>query len=91
MMTMGRRGKLLNDGGEPERRKATVILTSAELRISEPTPEIEWTGLETASEIKTKVKQHKLLKNQLKKLGQPGSTNSAHFVQGGLPELGKRR
>lgn len=71
------------DGTTP--RKATVMLTSAELRDTPTIPGVRWTGQESDREIKAKLKKQKLLAKQK----QPPSR--AHVVQGGLPELGRRR
>jgi hypothetical protein len=72
----------------PPPRKATVVLASAEVSyIADRLPEIKWTGLETAREAKAKRKQRELLTKKT----QHNSRGGPHAVQGGLPELGRRR
>jgi len=73
------------DGAEP--RRATVVLTNAQQRMAPAPPDIEFTGLESHREAKAKLKAKKLLAKKIR----PGSAAGTHFVQGGLPELGRRR
>jgi hypothetical protein len=71
----------------PTPRRATVMLSSADLPLAEEVLGVKWTGLENAREVKEKLRKKKLLA----KKSQPGSAAGTHFVQGGLPELGRRR
>jgi hypothetical protein len=72
----------------PPLRKAKVVLTSAEASfIADRSPNIEWTGLETAREAEEKRKSHESLTKKKKYASESGP----HTVQGGLPELGRRR
>jgi hypothetical protein len=80
--------RVLHHRGEgPIPRRATVLLSSAELPLPDKALDVKWTGLENAREAKEKLRQKKLLA----KKSRPGSAAGAHFVQGGLPELGRRR
>ncbi len=71
----------------PPSRKSTIVLNSSEVSLLLRAPEIKWTGFETAREKKAKLKQQELLK----KKSRPISNCGPHTVQGGLPELGRRR
>ena len=72
-----------SEGAQPKR--ATVVLSTSEIqRFPQPTPKVKWTGRESDRQIKSKLK----LEKRLAKKNQPPS---AHAVQGGLPELGRRR
>jgi hypothetical protein len=71
----------------PPPRKSTVVLTTAEKLSIERSPEIKRTGYEPARVAKARLKQQVLPK----KKNRPSSNSGPHTVQGGLPELGRRR
>ena len=81
-------GELRYGPDGPPPRKVTVVLTSDEVSyIANRAPEIKWTGSETVREAKAKLKQQE----RLTKKKQHNSKAGPHTVQGGLPELGRRR
>ena len=72
----------------PPIRKATVLLTAAEeMYIAQEAPEIKWTGLGNTLDARAR----KRLRQLLARKQQQSSKSGPHTVQGGLPELGRRR